>query len=102
VLRDSAPAGSVVARLGGEEFAVLLAQAPDSACGTEPEAGLDVMRQRLADLPLIVPGGVVRMTASFGMAVPLPGEALDSLLRRADSALYRAKADGRNRVTRAA
>jgi GGDEF domain-containing protein len=64
------PAGSVVARLGGEEFAVLLAQAPDSACGTEPEAGLDVMRQRLADLPLIVPGGVVRMTASFAWPCP--------------------------------
>lgn len=102
VLHDSAPAGSVVARLGGEEFAVLLAQAPDNAAGTEPETRLDVMRQRLADLPLIVPGGIVRMTASFGMAVPLPGEALDSLLRRADSALYRAKADGRNRVARAA
>lgn len=102
VLRDSAPAGAIVARLGGEEFAVLMVHVPGNGVENAPEARLDVMRQRLADLPLIVPGGVVRMTASFGMAVPRPDEALDSLLSRADSALYRAKADGRNRIAHAA
>ena len=102
VLRDTAPADAIVARLGGEEFAVLLPQAPDNATGADAETRLEAMRRRLADLPLIVPGGVVRITASFGMAVPRPGEVLDSLLSRADDALYRAKADGRNRITRAA
>lgn len=39
------------------------------------------------------------MTASVGVALRLPGEQCDSLVGRADQALYRAKAEGRDRVT---
>jgi two-component system chemotaxis response regulator CheY len=40
----------------------------------------------------------VRVTSSFGVAELAPGQSGDDLLRVADAALYRAKADGKNRV----
>jgi diguanylate cyclase (GGDEF)-like protein len=85
----------VAARLGGEEFAVLL-----------PETGLDGastvadrMRRSLAELqiPLGV-GEKVTVTASFGVAELGDSQSVDGLLRAADSALYRAKEHGKNRV----
>jgi diguanylate cyclase (GGDEF)-like protein len=85
----------VAARLGGEEFAVLL-----------PETGLDGARavadrlcRSLAELqiPLGV-GDKVNVTASFGVAELGDSQSVDALLRAADSALYRAKERGKNRV----
>jgi len=85
----------VAARLGGEEFAVLL-----------PETGLDGastvadrLRRSLAELqiPLGV-GEKVTVTASFGVAELGESQSVDGLLRAADSALYRAKERGKNRV----
>jgi diguanylate cyclase (GGDEF)-like protein len=85
----------VAARLGGEEFAVLL-----------PETGLDGastvadrLRRSLAELqiPLGV-GEKVTVTASFGVAELGDSQSVDGLLRAADSALYRAKEHGKNRV----
>lgn len=85
----------VAARLGGEEFAILL-----------PETGLDGasivadrLRRSLAELqiPLGV-GEKVMVTASFGVAELGESQSVDGLLRAADSALYRAKEHGKNRV----
>ena len=83
------------ARLGGEEFAVLL---PNTAT-----AGALVLAERLrlaiAALEVEVPSGPVRLTASVGLATSFPWEgaaAEQALLRRADEALYRAKAAGRD------
>jgi PleD family two-component response regulator len=45
--------------------------------------------------------GAGKITASFGCALRLPDESIDRLLSRADSALYRAKDLGRNRVEKA-
>jgi predicted signal transduction protein with EAL and GGDEF domain len=39
-----------------------------------------------------------RLTCSFGVAIGEPGENIDQILRKADSALYRAKRSGRNKV----
>ena len=85
----------VAARLGGEEFAVLL-----------PETGLDGARavaDRLCSslAGLRIPLGVgekVAVTASFGVAELGDSQSVDGLLRAADSALYRAKEHGKNRV----
>lgn len=81
-----------VARLGGEEFAVLL-----------PATGADTallvaerLRQGL-DCPPDAGAGV-GYTVSVGVATLLPGESIDALLSRADAALYAAKAGGRNAV----
>ena len=86
----------VAGRLGGEEFAVLL---PET--GAE-EAALvaDRMRHALGDVPLALPGGArITLTASFGIAELVPGQAAEQVLSLADAALYEAKAAGKNRVS---
>lgn len=86
----------VVARLGGEEFAVLLP-------GTAP-AGAQEVAVRLLELvsstPIVAGGEPIRVTASMGLAA-FPHEAVtraEDLMRLADEALYRAKEAGRNRL----
>lgn len=81
--------GETLGRIGGEEFAWLL---PDTTPATAAERG----RQAVADLDF---ADVGRCTISAGVSA-LTSEDLgvDELLRRADEALYRAKAAGRNTV----
>lgn len=87
----------VVARVGGEEFAVLChvqttAQAVEMA---------ERMRQRIAQARVAAENGTVfGLTASFGVALArAPGAgAADTLFRCADELLYRAKMEGKNRV----
>ncbi|KRB92978.1 hypothetical protein ASE26_28650 [Duganella sp. Root198D2] len=82
----------LVARFGGEEFVVLL---PETAL---PQA--QQLAQRIqAQLHECQQPGVPSCTISIGVASQqTPAESLDSLLSRADAALYRAKANGRNRT----
>lgn len=95
VLRSELRALDLAGRLGGEEFAVLL---PD----TPLDAGQDIaerLREATAACGLSLPNGdTLRFTASFGVAEHDAHESLDSLLHRADTALYEAKRAGRNRV----
>ena len=88
----------IPARLGGEEFAVLLPETPLAGA-----AAVAVRLQRsLAKVPVLVRAGRgLAVTASMGVAQQVQGESAESLLRRADAALYRAKADGKNRVVQA-
>jgi diguanylate cyclase (GGDEF)-like protein len=81
----------VVARLGGEEFAVLL---PD----TGPDTALLVAERLREALDRSVDGGAVGYTVSIGVASLLGGETIAAMLSRADAALYAAKASGRNAV----
>lgn len=87
--------GDLVARWGGEEFAVLFRGA------TEDEAArvLERVGQRLITTPLIVCDGQA-LTFSAGVC-RFGGEALDDALGCADKALYEAKETGRNRIVRA-
>ena len=85
-----------VGRLGGEEFAILL-------CGTPLEGArfaAERIRERLAgSTAALMPNNHrVLVTASFGVTVAGAGEALSSVLGRADGLLYEAKDKGRNRV----
>ena len=85
----------VLARWGGEEFVLLLPH-----CGSaEALQVAEKLRALVADPPFPVAGQV---TASFGLAQWQPHEHLDTWLKRADDALYAAKAAGRNRVVFAA
>jgi diguanylate cyclase (GGDEF)-like protein len=89
----AARGADVVARFGGEEFAVLLIQT------AEAEAAAERLRVAIGALEVRAPGGPVRVTASIGVAAAT-GEGLDfeALIRRADDALYKAKQAGRDRV----
>lgn len=100
ILRGSAPADAIIARLGGEEFGILwsgLEAESDSISGI-----VETMRAQLEQAAIASPTGTISLTASFGLAHFGPEESVDDFLRRADTALYRAKAAGRNRVEIAA
>jgi diguanylate cyclase (GGDEF)-like protein/PAS domain S-box-containing protein len=85
----------VLARLGGEEFAVLAANC-DADCARQLAEKL----RRLIEAQAFPGAGAV--TCSFGVAGYRAGDGEDALVRRADEALYRAKGEGRNRVIVAA
>ncbi|MET0287966.1 MAG: GGDEF domain-containing protein [Polyangiales bacterium] len=96
-IKDSLRAEDLAARYGGEEFVVL-------ARGTDA-GGAQVLGQRLrtriAQTEVEVPSGVVKVTASIGVAVmrrDLVFRSPSELLSVADAALYEAKANGRNQV----
>lgn len=85
----------ILARIGGEEFAVLL-----PATGEEQAQRLaERLRSAIEDLQLPVIQGALRCTASFGLASSIDSsQDLDALLSIADHAMYRAKQGGRNRI----
>lgn len=86
----------LVSRTGGEEFVVLMPE-------TTLERGIEVaerLRHAISQIALPVSGGCLTLSASFGVATLRPGEtSIDEMLKRADQALYRSKANGRNRVS---
>lgn len=85
-----------IARWGGEEFLVWL-----PATGiVDARRVAEKLRMALADDPLQLPGGgSLPVTLSAGVALLADGESVEQALARADRALYRAKAEGRNRLT---
>jgi diguanylate cyclase (GGDEF)-like protein len=83
-------------RLGGEEFVIVLPDRSDM----EAMAVAERIRAATAGFIHDVRGQTVRCTVSAGVAVAdKPGRSLDTLLRRADNALYLSKRNGRNQVT---
>jgi diguanylate cyclase (GGDEF)-like protein len=84
----------IASRWGGEEFLIILI----GTTAQELYQTAERLRQGLANYPHPSVGPV---TASFGVALAKPGDRLETLLRRADAALYRAKQAGRNRVVAA-
>ena len=95
-LLGATPAGDLVARVGGDEFAVLVHHYdPDSAHAQNVG---EAICEAFAD-PIRVEGVEHRLAASVGIvAVDALHETVDSLLRDADIAMYRAKEDGGDRV----
>ena len=85
----------VVARVGGEEFAVLLPSTELAAAAAAAER----LRKLVDATPLVVDGESISYTVSAGVAAMDDSvSGLDGLMKRADQALYVAKARGRNRV----
>ena len=85
---------SICARLGGEEFCILL-----------PEANADITRLAATQLRIAIesqrissPSGVLKLTASFGYCEVGPEDDFRFAMARTDAAVYQAKADGRNLV----
>ena len=84
-------ANDVLARWGGEEFVIMLPHCP----AAEARRVAEKLRALVEAQPFAPVGQV---TASFGVAAFRPTDNLDTWLKRADDALYAAKAAGRNRV----
>jgi two-component system, cell cycle response regulator len=85
-----------IGRYGGEEFLVVL-----PGCTPQDALGLaERLRSGIGQEPMAIPGGTIEVTGSIGVATNDTTAPLDAmaLIQAADSALYRAKAGGRNRV----
>lgn len=84
-------------RYGGEEFVVILANTDGVSAGLVGER----LRQAVRELRFNEFAPALTMTVSLGCSTLLSAETADSLLRRADDALYAAKREGRNRLAMA-
>lgn len=95
LLRATIRTGDAAARVGGEEFVLVLSTA------REAEARIVAERLRQAFAATVFeprPGAGVRCTLSLGVAMSRPGDTAQALRQRADELLYAAKRAGRNRV----
>ena len=94
-LADELDSGTILGRLGGEEFAAILPGADLSAAAAKAER----LRAAFADTAAIIDGFPVAGTVSIGVASHDDIDCdIGSLFHRADGALYAAKQTGRNRV----
>ncbi len=88
----------IVARIGGDEFVVVLPSVGDPTDATKLAATL----VEAVALPIEDTGAIYEVSASVGVSLyPDDGTTADALLHRADKALYQAKASGKNVVVRA-
>ncbi|MBB4636805.1 putative bifunctional diguanylate cyclase/phosphodiesterase [Longimicrobium terrae] len=89
-LRLAVPDEATVSRLGGDEFVLVLPGVADGAeCGAAVRRALDTLRA-----PFLIAGHELFVTASAGISVaPADGVDADALVRQADLAMYRAKAE---------
>jgi diguanylate cyclase (GGDEF)-like protein len=95
ILRKALRKHDTVGRVGGEEFAIVLANAGIA----EAEIFARRVNEQLKATPLIVNDKEVRMTASIGITcMKIDDSGADSSLSRSDMALYCAKKKGRNRI----
>ena len=94
ILRYMAREADLTARLGGEEFVVLL---PETSV---PEAAVlaERLRAAIAATPLRCPRGELTLTCSIGVAGSAGSASLGEMIKEADLALYEAKNAGRNQV----
>jgi diguanylate cyclase (GGDEF)-like protein len=98
ILRAAIREIDLVGRLGGEEFAIVLPNTTAAAAYRVAER----LRARIADTPVVFEGQIIPMTVSIGLAEQLAADrSVETVMSRADQALYRAKESGRNRVVTA-
>lgn len=94
VMRENLRPHDSVARYGGEEFILLY---PETGL-TEATAALTRLQRALTTAFFLADNQKVFITFSAGVTPWVPGEAFDTVVQRADAAMYRAKQSGKNRV----
>lgn len=99
-IRRVVRSSDLVCRLGGEEFGILMPDTPVDVAKRVAERVRGVVESDLFSFAPDKPP--IRVTASVGLAERSGGDNGESLMRRADAALYQSKDSGRNRVTAAA
>jgi len=94
--RELVRVSDLVGRWGGEEFVLMTPETPIEGAKVLAER----LREAIAETPVALESGeIIPVTISIGVAGYRPGDTeLEAIVRRADEALYRAKAKGRNRV----
>lgn len=85
-----------IARYGGEEFCCLLPETPADAAEIVAES----LRKHIEDMENSFDNKLIKVTISLGISTFVPEDSPDTLLKRADEALYQAKHSGRNRFIR--
>jgi len=85
----------IISRIGGEEFCLLCVNINDA----NSEKLLERYRKAIMDTPLVIDHLTVPMTVSIGYTTQLQ-DSLENMMKDADSALYKAKETGRNKVVR--
>jgi diguanylate cyclase (GGDEF)-like protein/PAS domain S-box-containing protein len=96
LLKDKFRGSDIACRFGGEEFLVIL---PESSL-EDTYKRADVLREEIKKMELVFQGQILgAVTMSMGIAAyPIHGIRMEELLRIADTALYKAKQEGRDRV----
>ncbi len=97
-IRRTVRSVDLVCRLGGEEFVVVM---PETEIRIAALVG-ERIRERIASQPFLIEGGEEKLDITVSIGLAARGDAADqpeTLLRRADDALYQAKREGRNRVS---
>ncbi len=93
-IKDSVRGSDIVFRFGGEEFVILLSDTPQNGAAIIAER----VRSGIESHALAYGMEVLNITASLGVSCLRAGDSVDSLIKRADNAMYCAKNQGRNRV----
>ena len=91
IFRYSVTGSDIVGRWGGEEFLIIC---PEKNI-IEANKIANVIKDKICRQDF---GGLGQITMSFGTAACSKGETIDSLIRKADNSLYKAKKEGRNRI----
>jgi len=94
ISREAMMEGQQFGRLGGEEFAILL----KGSAMKDAVSLAERLRQNVANLKVDAKGKPLTVTCSFGVSEWQNGDSVDTFLKRADIALYKAKNAGRNHV----
>jgi diguanylate cyclase (GGDEF)-like protein len=96
ILRKALRDGDKIFRFGGEEFTIILNRNSDK----ESEAIANRLLKLISSNNLIYMGQKISITASIGMTKFIENDTPDSLMGRADKALYKSKNDGKNMVSK--
>jgi two-component system cell cycle response regulator len=94
IAREASKVSNLVGRLGGEEYGLILEGYPENRALKLS----DTLRRTCAEIPFNAGKETFSVTCSLGVSPWIAGDTADDLLKKADIALYRAKAEGRNRV----